>query len=59
MSDILKFPSKKREPLAAKNVELIGFVTKDDRDLFIDKPADIAKIIAFIQREKIIITEED
>lgn len=61
MTDILKFPgeNKRRSPLSVENIEIIGFVTKDDRDLYIDDPAGIAKIIALIKREKIKILEDD
>ncbi len=58
---IVKFPMKKgskKKPLNSKDIESIGFLTIDDRDLFIKDPASIMKIISFIIREKILILED-
>lgn len=48
-----------REPLQISTVEMIGFQTSDDRDLWISDPVLIQKIMMFIIREKIPITEEE
>lgn len=60
---IVKFPSKSktqiREPLNIMNVENIGFLVKDDRDIWVKRPEDIMKIMRFIVKEKIMLIEED
>lgn len=43
---------------AASPVELIGFLTADDRDLWIDDPQDIAAIMAFIRAQNIKIQQD-
>lgn len=50
-----------RWPAAAPEdapVELIGFLTADDRDLWIDDPQDIAAIMAFIRAQNIQIRQD-
>jgi hypothetical protein len=58
---VIEFPQKKdpqkRLPMSAKDVTLIGFLTVDDRDLWIDDKASIAQIISFIAQNKIKIYE--
>ncbi len=59
MDKIIYFPVKpKRKPFSAKDVDTIGILTKDDRDLYIENKDDISKLISFIIREKITIYEE-
>ena len=67
MGKILVFPPKSTEKpkklgrlkgLKAEDVQLIGFLTEDNRDLWIDNPADIERIINFIIKKHIIISEE-
>jgi hypothetical protein len=45
----------KRDPVLRTNeIEVIGFLRgKDDTDFYINNPVDIAKVFAFIAREKI------
>ncbi len=59
--NITEFPKKqpvKREPLGVKEIECIGFLNTHDREIWIDDPVSIAKICAFIVREKITLKEE-
>lgn len=58
---VVPFPGKnqKKRPLNIKEVETIGLLTTDDRDLWISDKAAIARIFAFIVREKITIIEGD
>lgn len=60
MKDILEFPLKgiKRKPVSFEDVERIVLLTGDRRDLYIDDPAVIVKIMAFLQREKIAVLEK-
>lgn len=57
---VVEFPNKsrKRNPLKANEIEQIGFLTKNGRDLWIQNPDDIVKIMQFIVREKIQIYED-
>ena len=64
MGDIVEFKPKSKNPKAPKRkalksneVEIIGFLTVDNRDLWIRKKEDIEKIIAFIAKNKITIFE--
>ncbi len=57
---IIQFPVKpSRLPLATSDVEVIGFLTKDDRDVYIKKREDIVKLMAFIKQNKITLYEND
>lgn len=57
--DVIPFrkpaPAPKRDPVLRTNeIEVIGFLRgKDDTDFYINNPIDIAKVFAFIAREKI------
>lgn len=62
MSDkVITFPSKqapkKSKPLNIHEIEQIGFLTVDDRDLWVVDPEDLEKIMRFIIKEKIKIIE--
>lgn len=56
---VVEFPTNKRKPLPFQDVETIGFLTVNDRDLFISDSESIRKIMSFIVREKITILEEE
>ena len=59
MADVIKFPENgKKKPVSAKDITTVGFLTIDDRDLWIQDAGDIAKLISFIVREKITIYED-
>lgn len=60
-SKVVPFPgkNKKKKSLNIAEIETIGLLTTDDRDLWISDKAAIARIFAFIIREKIIIYEGD
>ena len=59
MSDkVVDFPAKKKRTLKTTDIELIGFLTVDDRDLWISDQGDVARIIAFIIRSGIKINED-
>lgn len=64
MGDIVEFKPKsqnpkapQKKPLKVDEVQIIGFMTDDDRDLWIRKSEDIAKVIAFIAKNNITIFE--
>ena len=63
MDTIIPFTGKrvpeKKKPLNITSVEQIGFLTTDDRDLWINDPADVLKIMRFIIKEKISIKESN
>lgn len=63
MADIIHFPSPPapviKEPLNIMDVQDIGFVTRDERNLWIKREQDIIKIMRFIIQEKIAIVEEE
>lgn len=57
--NVTKFPGQpvaSRKRLHAHEVEVIGFLTFDDRDLYIEDPADIERIMKFIALSGIKIT---
>lgn len=62
MSDVLVFPApkgkEKLKPLSAKDVDFIGFMTKDDAEFWVNNPEDIVKIFAFIARSGITVYRE-
>lgn len=49
---------KRRAPISAGEIETIGFITTTDRDLWINNPTDIMKVMKFIIQEKIQIFED-
>ena len=49
---------KKRKSIDIRDVETIGFLNKQDRELWISNPEDIKKIMRFILQEKIQIFED-
>lgn len=49
---------KPKSGVPIMDVEQIGFLTIDDRDLWVDNPTDVLKIMRFIVKEKIKITED-
>lgn len=63
MSEVIRFPSKKpskiKKTVNVMDVETIGFLTKDDRDIFIVNKEDIKKIMRFIISEKIALVEDE
>ena len=59
MDKVLEFPrEKQRRLISANDVETIGFLTADDRNLHISDPEDIVRIMAFIVQNKIKIFED-
>lgn len=65
MADILDFKNNKKNPvineektqISSENVELIGFLTYDDRSIGIKNRKDIKAIMLFIQKMKIELNE--
>ncbi len=60
MANVTNFPPEKilkKKPISVSDIEQVGFLTSTDRDLWIRDKKDIAKIIAFLNREKITIYE--
>lgn len=51
-------PAKKTDRLGAKQVEVIGFITYDDQDYYIEDPRDIARVFSFLVKEGIVIKRE-
>jgi len=56
--NVTQFPNKKKDMkvLSASDVDFIGFITDDERDLYIEDPADIERIMKFIAQAGIKIT---
>ena len=60
MADIVKFPIKtNKRTVSADDIVFIGFITKDHRDIFIDKKQDIVKLLSLLKQNKIILKEAD
>ncbi len=64
MGDVVQFTPKPKnpksnvgKPLTAEDIDVIGFLTKDDRSIWIKNKVDIAKILIFITRNNITIFE--
>lgn len=60
MGEVRQFPEnkKKRKPINIKSIEQLGFLNKEDRDLWITDEKDLMKIMQFIIKEKITIYED-
>ena len=66
MGDVVEFKAKTKskdpknnvgKPLTAEDIDVVGFLTKDDRNIWIKDKKDLAKLLLLITRNNITIFE--